>query len=258
MPAYTHRPLFDRSAVHRGRCATIPTTALAVVTPADTRRSYVPASSRSTTGTPAAKAEPAKRKRNQHRRRTEIMNAAAQVFYELGYEAASTKDVADAVGLLKGSLYYYIDSKEDFLFEVVHQIHQGALALVDDVRQVEGTPTERLRTLIERHVAYHTENLVKTVVFFREFRHLSLERQNVINAEGDAYLDFARQLIDEGKKDGSFRADIDSRIASRGVVGMLNSLHLWYQPNGRLSPRKIADEFSKTLLDGLATPSRKR
>ncbi len=62
------------------------------------------------------------------RRRQEILDVAARMFYEKGYDATSTRDIAEAAGLLKGSLYYYVETKEDFLFEIIRQSHEGALA----------------------------------------------------------------------------------------------------------------------------------
>ena len=106
-------------------------------------------------------------------RRREILDAAAQVFYEKGYEAASTRDIAESVGLLKGSLYYYIDSKEDFLFEIIKEQHDGALAALERVRQSEGDALVRMAALIETHVDFFTSNLAAAVIYFREFRSLS-------------------------------------------------------------------------------------
>src|SRR5690606_20295851 len=58
---------------------------------------------------------------------SELVKVATQVFYEKGYEAASLQDIADRLGMLKGSLYYYIQTKEDLLYEVINGVHQGGL-----------------------------------------------------------------------------------------------------------------------------------
>src|SRR5690242_21930048 len=69
----------------------------------------------------------ARRSRAPRRRQQEIVEAAARVFHEKGYESTSIQDIADAVGILKGSLYYYITSKEDLLFEIIRGVHEEAL-----------------------------------------------------------------------------------------------------------------------------------
>jgi AcrR family transcriptional regulator len=187
------------------------------------------------------------------RRRRQILDAAAQVFYEKGYEATSTRDIADAAGLLKGSLYYYVDSKEDFLYEISRATHAGALATVDRVRQVDGDALARLAALVREHLHYFVENRINATVYLREFRVLSPERQAVIAADGDSYLDYVRELLTEGQRDGLVALDLDVRLVSIGLVGMINSAWLWYQPNGALTSDEIADEFAKLVVAGVAS-----
>lgn len=187
------------------------------------------------------------------RRRREILDVAAVIFHEKGYDATSTKDIADAAGLLKGSLYYYVETKEDFLFEIIKENYEGAIATLDRVRRFEGTALERLARLIGEHFRYFVENLVTTTVFFREFRALSPERQAIIAAEGDEYLDYVRELLSEGQRDGSISAEVDIRVTSVGIVGMVNSAWLWYHPDGSRSSDEIAAEFVKVIISGIAS-----
>jgi AcrR family transcriptional regulator len=187
------------------------------------------------------------------RRRQEILDVAARIFYEKGYDATSTRDIADAAGLLKGSLYYYVETKEDFLFEIIRQSHEGALATLERVRTFKGDVLEQLACLVREHLAYFVANLVNTTVYFREFRVLSPERRAVIAAEGDEYLEFVRELLLAGQRDGAIAAEIDVRLVSIGIVGMLNSAWLWYQPGGARSIAEIADEFVKMIVAGVAS-----
>ena len=187
------------------------------------------------------------------RRRQEILDAAAGLFYEKGYDATSTKDIADAAGLLKGSLYYYVDTKEDFLFEIIKESHDGAIETLDRVRQVEGDTLARLAHLISEHFRYFVENLVSTTIYFREFRVLSPERQALIAAEGDVYLEFVRELLLQGQREGVIAEHFDIRLISIGIVGMVNSAWLWYQPGGSRSIDEIAAEFVKVIVGGVAS-----
>lgn len=187
------------------------------------------------------------------RRRQEILDAAAQIFFEKGYDATSTKDIADAAGLLKGSLYYYVETKEDFLFEIIKESHDGALATLERVRAFDGEPLQQLAHLVQEHLHYFVEHLVKTTVYFREFRVLSKERQQIIAAEGDVYLDFVRSLLARGQREGMIDAAIDVRLVSIGIVGMLNSAWLWFQPGGARSTDEIAAEFVRIIVGGVAS-----
>ena len=186
-------------------------------------------------------------------RRREILDAAARVFYEKGYEAASTRDIADSVGLLKGSLYYYIESKEDFLFEIIKEQHEGAMAALDGVRETEGDALVRMAALIDTHIDFFTSNFMASVIYFREVRSLSPERQEAVRAAGEAYLDFVRELIRQGQREGTIDAQIDVRATSLGIVGMLNSMALWYHESGRLTAHSIAKQFASLVVSGLAS-----
>ena len=69
----------------------------------------------------------------------ELIEVATQVFYEKGYDGASLQDIADRLGMLKGSLYYYIQSKEDLLFDVISAVHRDGLAVVRAARSRRAT-----------------------------------------------------------------------------------------------------------------------
>lgn len=197
---------------------------------------------------------PAPAKGSGNRRREDIFNAAARIFNEKGYAATSIQDVADAVGILKGSLYYYIDSKEDLLFQIIQDVHRVSLEWLE---ALEASPDEtlvKLRTFIEGHVANNARNLEKIGVFFHDFRSLSPERRAVIVAERDRYDGFLRDLVRRGQQEGVLRADADPKLTSMAVLGAMNWLYQWYQPGGGAEPEQVAREFANLILAGLARP----
>ncbi len=193
------------------------------------------------------------RHRQVRRRQQEILDAAAEIFRDKGYEATSTQDIAEAVGLLKGSLYYYIDSKEDLLFAIIDEAYKGALETVQVSTAAGGNALEKIRALIDAHVAYFTSNQVKMAVLFRDFRSLSEERQRIIAGEGDFYLEEVRSLIRQGQREGVVADDIDPRLTSIAITGMVNSLSQWYDPAGPSSSEEISDAFARLVVGGLAT-----
>src|SRR5919112_3179734 len=113
------------------------------------------------------------KRRNRH---AEVIDAAVEIFYEKGYSAAAIQDVADAVGMLKGSLYYYIDTKEDLLFEICERVHAQSLGILDEVAALDLPPIERIRAYIYAHVKWYLENTKLVGVFFREWRYLTGDR----------------------------------------------------------------------------------
>src|SRR5205085_11393735 len=81
-------------------------------------------------------------------RQKQIVDAAAEIFCRQGYEQTSTQEIAEAVGMLKGSLYHYIASKEDILYAIVSDVHRGTELSIDRVRSLEGTPLMRIRAFV--------------------------------------------------------------------------------------------------------------
>lgn len=185
-------------------------------------------------------------------RRKEIFEAAAKIFAEKGYAATSIQDVADAVGILKGSLYYYIDSKEDLLFGVIQDAHETGIANLEHIAAVEGDALVKLRAAVESHVVSNVQNLAKVGVFFNDFRSLSPERHELIIKARDKYDRQFRTLIRQGQQEGVIREDIDPKIATMGILGMVNWVYQWYRPTGKVSAEEIASTFADLVLGGLA------
>lgn len=185
-------------------------------------------------------------------RAAEIRRTAARIFHEKGYDATSIQDIADAVGILKGSLYYYIDTKEDLLFEVIKAAHEKGVRDVAAWRDTTAPPAMKLRAAIEGHVTSNLENIAEVGVFFQDFRSLSPERRAEIVKDRDFYDRNLLELVEQGQEAGEFNADLDPKMAVMAMLGMMNWVYQWYRPDGPLSPREIASAFADLLLGGLA------
>jgi AcrR family transcriptional regulator len=185
-------------------------------------------------------------------RRREIRDAAARIFAEKGYDAASIQDVADAVGMLKGSLYHYIRAKDDLLFEIVAGVHDDAIRNVTAPGADDGDALARIRTFVERHVLFNTQNLTAIAVFFRDFLALREERRHEILAARDRYTALLRDLVAEGQREGLVCPDVDPGIAALAVLGMTNWVYQWYDPAGRRSGAQIAAAMADFAVAGLA------
>lgn len=186
------------------------------------------------------------------RRRKELIDAAAKIFQDKGYEAASIQDVADALGILKGSVYYYIDSKEDLLFAVIQEVHESALANMERIRQLDADPLALIRLFVESHVKHVSDNLVKATVFFHDFRSLDPKRREYIVRERDSYDAFLRELIARGQAEGLIRKDIDPKLATLAMLGMMNWTYQWYRAGGGMDSATIGRQFADFVLAALA------
>ena len=184
-------------------------------------------------------------------RKAEIIEAAANIFMEKGYEAASIQDVADAVNILKGSLYYYIKSKDDLLYEVIQEVHLRGLENLDSQRDSDDPADVRLHTFVYRHLTFNAQHLAKMTVFFHDFRSLSPERRALIVEERDQYDKFIRKIIDDGIAAGVFRADVDSRLAAFSILGSMNWIYQWYRPDGPRAIEEIADRMATYAVNSI-------
>tara|TARA_B100000686_G_C16617347_1_gene877229 strand:+ start:231 stop:905 length:675 start_codon:yes stop_codon:yes gene_type:complete len=181
-------------------------------------------------------------------RHNQIIDAAAKLFEEKGYEGTSIQDIANEVGILKGSMYYYIDTKEDLLFSIMQQSHSGALALIEEISKLEVDALTRIYALVKKHVTLFAQDHTITSVFFREFRALSEERSEVIKGAGYAYVLFLNSLILEAQKEGLSSKDLDSKKATMAAVGMLNAMSFWYKPEGSWTSEEIGNEYAELAV----------
>lgn len=185
------------------------------------------------------------------RRRQEVIDVAARIFHEKGYEATSIQEIAEEVGILKGSLYYYIDTKEDLLFSVIKEAYDAALGVIEQLEQRDGDALELIEALLHGHAEVFSRTYVQTSVFFREFRALSEGRQKTIREAGDVYNRFLVSQIRRGQRSGEIKPDVNPRLSAIGIIGMMNSMAFWYRPGGRASAAQIGREFSRLVIGGL-------
>lgn len=184
-------------------------------------------------------------------RQAEVLDVAARIFHEKGYEATSIQDIADALGMLKGSVYYYINSKEDLLYSLVEQVHRSELERLHEVLAEGGDPVRQLRDLVETHVLANLENHVISAVFHHDFRSLSEPRRSAIIEERDKVEHGMRDIIRRGQDLGVFRTDADAKVITLGILGMANSFYTWYVESGDNSPAEIATQFADFSVRGL-------
>lgn len=190
-------------------------------------------------------------RRSPSARLEEIYDIAARVFYEKGYDGASIQDIADAVGILKGSLYYYIDTKQDLLFGIIDEVHDDSLRALEKWSAAAGDAETRLRAFVEGHVRANARNIIKIGVFFHDFRSLDSERRERIVKDRDRYDEYLRSLIREGQDEGTFRPNLDVKLAAMGILGMMNWTYHWWREGGPNSAAEVAKEFADIILAGL-------
>jgi AcrR family transcriptional regulator len=181
-----------------------------------------------------------------------MLAAAAELLYEHGYAATSTADIAERMGIQRGSVYYYFDTKEGLLLELIEDVYRHALASLARVRASDADAVAKLRALIADHVHAFTDRLIPGAIVINESRSLSPANRDRLRRDAEAYEAGVVELIAEGQAAGLIRPELEPRLASLAVLGVLNWVHRWYRPTDPATPEEIAAQFAEVLLGGLA------
>ena len=186
-------------------------------------------------------------------RRRQVLDVSAVLFHERGYTGTSMDDVAEAVGLSKGTLYHHFAGKADLLHEVYEESVDFVLARIDQ-HPDDATPSEVVRLLIADTLDLVKERPHHVTVFYQEMRWLQewlpRARARSLETKMRRYREYIRGVIRDGVKAGEFR-DVDEVIAAYGLIGMASWTYQWFEPDGRLSRDEIVDLFTSIFLDGL-------
>jgi TetR/AcrR family transcriptional regulator, cholesterol catabolism regulator len=191
-------------------------------------------------------------------RRTELARQAARLFAEKGFHGTSMEDVATAMGVQKPSLYEYVSSKQDLLYETMRDGAAAFHAALDGID--ERLPAvEKLRLALRAHLRVVAEQLDVATVFVREWRYLQGPRGEEFVAERRRYEERIRDLFREGVEQSELRTDLDVATAALLFLSAANWAYTWLQP-GR-DTDALADRFFDLLVDGMrgyATPDTQR
>lgn len=187
-------------------------------------------------------------------RGAEIRAEALRLFASKGYDATSMRDIAKAVGLLPGSLYAHIQSKEQLLREIIEQGIDDFLEAMTPVMASQSPAPARLRAAITTHMQVIGRNLDRTGVVFHQWRSLAGADRGRVVAKRNAYEQLFVDLLEGGIAAGEFRPDLDSRFAVLVILGALNWAPEWFSPSGADSADEVGKRVSDLLLLGLEVP----
>ena len=181
-------------------------------------------------------------------RKSELTRQAARLFAEKGYHGTSVGDLAEAMGVQKGSLYAHIESKADLLWEVARDgaaAFHAALDGIDDALPA----TEKIRLALRAHLRVVGEQLDVATVFILEWRYLEGDRRDEFLAERRRYEERFRALFREGRELGGLRTDLDDATTTLLALSAANWAYTWIRPDTNTD--ELADRFYDVLLDGM-------
>ncbi|MEJ2412706.1 MAG: TetR/AcrR family transcriptional regulator [Anaerolineales bacterium] len=185
-----------------------------------------------------------------------ILTAAALIFQEKGYHAASMQDIADAVDLKKGSLYHYVDSKQDILYALLDEALSMILERLQTVISRDQTPQQKIRQAMRAYLSFLAENPSLSSVLLLEYRSLEPVYKKKHIPLRDQVDQIWESILKEGNELGEFTAP-EPGLISKALLGVLNWTITWYKEDGPLSAEQIADQFTDLFLAGLLSSDHK-
>ena len=181
--------------------------------------------------------------------RSDIIQAAAQIFRHKGFHATSMQEIADAVKLQKSSLYHHVPSKQDILLAILDKALDLLIADMQAVVQSDLLPEEKLRRAVHVYVDRLTADADLATVLLIEHRSLEPELKTGHIKRRDRYEALWRQLIEEGMQQGAFR-QMDPKVAGFALLGVQNWMLTWYRKGGGMQAAEFADQFVDVFLHG--------
>lgn len=185
-------------------------------------------------------------------KRRRITEEAARLFGERGYQATRMADVAAALGMQAGSLYYYVDSKEALLAAIVEERVSVAVDMLTEILALDVDPVTKIRRGIEGHLVVFDEHADLYRIFLSErLDAIAPELAETVDRLGRRYEELWVDLVGEAIADGALRPDLDPWLTMKAIVGMCNSTLFWFDPAGRLTPEDVAGRFADVVLAGI-------
>jgi AcrR family transcriptional regulator len=181
--------------------------------------------------------------------RVDILKSAAVAFRRLGYHGATVEEIAAALRMKKGNLYYYFRNKEDILFACHQYSLDRLLELLEEVEASGLGAEQKLRRLIVAFVHTILDELHGTALFL-DLEALSPAHLKTVIARRDKFDRGVRQVLEEGMTAGTF-APNDAKLLAFAIFGSVNWIPRWFNPQGPASSEEIADRFADYLIAGL-------
>lgn len=190
---------------------------------------------------------------NGNSRREEILAIAATLFAEKGVRATTVRHIADAAGILSGSLYHHFSSKEAIVDELLRTFLDELFAEYDQIVSTELPPRDTLEQLVRAsYRAIHTRR-DQAAIYQDEVKHLRhLARFSYINERSRQFRQLWVGVLEAGKASGDFRADLDTQLTFRFLRDTVWVAVRWYRPGGTLGADTVANQYLSIVLDGIA------
>ncbi|MGW1085050.1 TetR/AcrR family transcriptional regulator [Streptomyces sp. NPDC002596] len=182
--------------------------------------------------------------------RGSLLEVAVAVFNERGYDGTGMEELARRLGLSKSSIHHHVGGKEELISLAVTRALDALFAVLDEGPAPYTSATARLRHVVRRSVEVLVSELPYVTLLLRVHGNSDTERRAL--ARRREFDHRVADLVVRAAAEGGVRDDIDPHLASRLLLGSVNSLIEWYRPDGDLPMTTLADSLTAVLFDGLS------
>ncbi|MGO4257791.1 TetR/AcrR family transcriptional regulator [Marmoricola sp. RAF53] len=186
-------------------------------------------------------------------RREELLAIAAGLFAERGFKNTTVRDIADAAGILSGSLYHHFDSKESMVDELLDTFQTALWEKYDEITASDLTPKGKLEAIVRASFDAIDHHHSEVAIFQSDAAYLTtFERFGYLNERNLKFRTLWLGLLEAGVESGELRADLDVELVYRFLRDTVWVAVRWYRPGGSLTPADVADQYLTILLEGIA------
>lgn len=181
----------------------------------------------------------------------EIVQAAAELFERRGYQNTTIDDIAQHLGISKPTVYQYIDGKGSLLEQIVERVYRRLLMATTEALESSDDPDAQLGALVRRHTLVIAGSVLYFRILFGEEKELPPKIRKKFDRWQREIADTVCAVIARCQREGSVWQEIDPKVGSFLIVGMLASMARWYEPGGSLTPEELADQAVALLYGGM-------
>ncbi|WP_394120872.1 TetR/AcrR family transcriptional regulator [Planococcus donghaensis] len=183
--------------------------------------------------------------------KADIKQKSILLFEEKGFSETSIQDIVQALGVTKGTFYYYFTSKEQLLMDIHLGYIDDLLERQEKIRQNQLTNCEKVMQLIALLITDIANHGPSGKVFFREMRHLCEENALEVKGKREKFRKNLEEIISDGMAQNEFRQGLEPDIIAFAILGVTNWSYQWFNPAGGISADRLADIYSDLILNGI-------
>ncbi|MDN7228953.1 TetR/AcrR family transcriptional regulator [Planococcus sp. N064] len=183
--------------------------------------------------------------------KAKIKQQSISLFEQKGFSETSIQDIVEALGVTKGTFYYYFPSKEQLLMDIHSNYIDDLLSRQKAIQETVSGNQQKLQAIVELLIGDIQDQGPSGRVFFREMRHLTPENSQKVKRKREQFRLNIEKLISDGIAAGEFRSDLPSGMVAFAVLGVTNWSYQWFNPNGGITAGQLAEIYSDMILNGI-------